>query len=68
MHNGGIAEFSKIKRKLQHMLPDNIYAVPQGNTGGLSCAIIHMTPVSDLTRRFGMGICSILVNGGVFFC
>ena len=33
MHNGGIAEFHKIKRKLQDSLPDDIYEVPQGNTG-----------------------------------
>lgn len=32
MHNGGIAEFERIKRRLQSLLPDEIFAVPQGNT------------------------------------
>lgn len=33
MHNGGIAEFDKIKRKLQANLSDELFLVPQGNTG-----------------------------------
>jgi len=33
MHNGGIAQFQLIKRKLQARLPDDIFAVVQGNTG-----------------------------------
>jgi len=32
MHNGGIAEFPKIKRKIQAALPDEIYNVVNGNT------------------------------------
>ena len=32
MHNGGIAEWERIKRRLQNLLPDEIFAVPQGNT------------------------------------
>jgi glutamine amidotransferase len=33
MHNGGIADFHKIKRKLQAQLSDEIFNVVQGNTG-----------------------------------
>ena len=33
MHNGGIAYFDKIKRKLQSCLSDELFLVPQGNTG-----------------------------------
>lgn len=33
MHNGGIAEFPKIKRKLQARLSDEVFDVVQGNTG-----------------------------------
>jgi len=32
MHNGGIAEFNKIKRKLQAMLADDVFVIAQGNT------------------------------------
>ncbi|KAH7104128.1 glutamine amidotransferase [Auriculariales sp. MPI-PUGE-AT-0066] len=32
MHNGGIAQFNLIKRKLQAKLPDDIFTVVQGNT------------------------------------
>ena len=33
MHNGSIADFGRFKRSLQSLLPDEIYNVPQGNTG-----------------------------------
>jgi hypothetical protein len=33
MHNGALAEFDKIKRKLQNSLPDEFYTFPLGNTG-----------------------------------
>jgi predicted glutamine amidotransferase len=33
MHNGGIAEFSRIKRKLQERISDEIFEIVQGNTG-----------------------------------
>ncbi|KAF9582682.1 hypothetical protein BGW38_010893 [Lunasporangiospora selenospora] len=32
MHNGNVAEFNKIKRKVQESLPDNIYLTVNGNT------------------------------------
>ncbi|KAI9277372.1 nucleophile aminohydrolase [Sporodiniella umbellata] len=32
MHNGGIAEFEKMKRKLQNFLPGELYLFVQGNT------------------------------------
>lgn len=33
MHNGGIADFPKIKRKLQMSLPDEVFNMVNGNTG-----------------------------------
>lgn len=36
MHNGGIADFHLIKRRLQSDLSDDIYNVVQGNTGEYS--------------------------------
>lgn len=32
MHNGGIANFERLKRSLQALLPDKIFQIPQGNT------------------------------------
>ena len=32
MHNGSIEQFSKIKRRLQQELPDEIFNVVNGNT------------------------------------
>ncbi|KAI8374399.1 nucleophile aminohydrolase [Radiomyces spectabilis] len=32
MHNGGIAQFEKIKRKLQNSLPEELFLFVQGNT------------------------------------
>lgn len=32
MHNGCIADFHKIKRRLQNDLSDEMFSVPQGNT------------------------------------
>jgi len=36
MHNGGIAEFPLIKRRLQKDLPDVAFDMVQGNTGKTS--------------------------------
>lgn len=33
MHNGGIADFHLLKRRLQSMLSDEIFHTVQGNTG-----------------------------------
>ena len=33
MHNGGIADFHRIKRKLQMSLPDELFNMVNGNTG-----------------------------------
>ena len=58
MHNGGLAEFHKFKRKLQQVLPDKIFEVPQGNTG--ECSYDHSFLDTDIGHiRLGMGICVI---------
>jgi hypothetical protein len=62
MHNGGIAEFPKIKRKLQAVLSDELFDVVQGNTGMSKSFPGARTP--SLTGvRFGVGFCAILVEG-----
>ena len=33
MHNGGIADFHLVKRRLQAKLSDEIFDIVQGNTG-----------------------------------
>jgi hypothetical protein len=33
MHNGGIAEFGTLKRRLHQDLPDSAFHMVQGNTG-----------------------------------
>jgi glutamine amidotransferase len=33
MHNGGIADFPRMKRRLQKNLPDVAFNMVQGNTG-----------------------------------
>ena len=63
MHNGGIADFPLIKRKLQVNLSDEVFNVVQGNTGedfGFEWICILWLCCSD---RFWMGICSLLVEG-----
>ena len=40
MHNGGIADFPRIKRRLQTELPDVAFNMVQGNTGTLA-TLIH---------------------------
>ena len=32
MHNGGVADFNKIKRRLQSYLPDDVFDMVNGNT------------------------------------
>jgi hypothetical protein len=57
MHNGGIADFPLIKRKLQAELSDEVFNVVQGNTGGLSLQFIMLNIPND--HRYGrlrMGI------------
>lgn len=39
MHNGGIAEFATIKRRLQRDLPDVAFDMVQGNTGMAGAAL-----------------------------
>lgn len=61
MHNGGIAEFSKIKRKMQSYLPDELFDMVTGNTGEwnearwrvglLNCSQIRSGPSPCSFRR-----------------
>jgi predicted glutamine amidotransferase len=47
MHNGGIAEFNKIKRTLQQSLPDNIFEVVQGNTDSEWAFALFLSKLPD---------------------
>ncbi|KZW01993.1 N-terminal nucleophile aminohydrolase [Exidia glandulosa HHB12029] len=51
MHNGGIAEFQKIKRKLQARLPDDIFAVVQGNTDSEWSFALFLSLLPDANAR-----------------
>ncbi|CAG7846423.1 Probable glutamine amidotransferase DUG3 AltName: Full=Deficient in utilization of glutathione protein 3; AltName: Full=GSH degradosomal complex subunit DUG3 [Serendipita indica DSM 11827] len=48
MHNGGIAEFDRLKRPLQALLPDEIFAVPQGNTDSEWAFALFLAELSKL--------------------
>ena len=62
MHNGGIAEFSRMKRRLQSVLPDEIFNVPSGNTGSYPAP--NPNPLLMIAIiRFRMGIRTILIEG-----
>lgn len=43
MHNGGIAEFTKLKRRLQQDLPDFAFDMVQGNTGTILGFMVSVT-------------------------
>lgn len=61
MHNGGIADFHKIKRHLQMSLPDEIYNWVNGNTGE---SYEQFAGVTISTQgRLSMGIRTALVEG-----
>ncbi|KAH8120170.1 N-terminal nucleophile aminohydrolase [Phellopilus nigrolimitatus] len=47
MHNGGIAEFTRIKRRLQACLPDEIYNVPNGNTDSEWAFALFLSKLPD---------------------
>lgn len=65
MHNGGIAEFPVLKRRLQKDLPDVAFDMVQGNTGMsdsiLSCLLL--IPELQLLSRFGMGVRAVFIKG-----
>ena len=61
MHNGGIADFPLIKRRLQVELSDEVFNVVQGNTGEDFGSEWICTLWFCCVDRFWMGICSVLV-------
>jgi len=48
MHNGGIEQFSKIKRRLQQQLPDDIFHVVNGNTDSEWSFALFLSKVCDV--------------------
>ena len=60
MHNGGIAEFHKIKRRLQSYLPDDLFEMVTGNTG-MYISALDVKSYLHKKCRFAMGFCVALV-------
>lgn len=66
MHNGGIAEFHLVKRRLQAELSDEIFNIVQGNTGKI-LSLGWEWEIRLLSEcRFGVGIRIVFVQGGCF--
>ena len=62
MHNGSVADFDVIKRKLQNDLPDIPFDTVKGNTGTsrlFRCFRNELT----IATRFGMGIRGLPIEG-----
>ncbi|KAF9513005.1 hypothetical protein BS47DRAFT_1344700 [Hydnum rufescens UP504] len=51
MHDGGIAESDKIKRKLQASLSDELFLVPQGNTDSEWVFALYLSKLPDVRAR-----------------
>ncbi|KAI0361529.1 N-terminal nucleophile aminohydrolase [Trametes cingulata] len=51
MHNGGIAEFHKIKRKLQMALPDELFNMVTGNTDSQWAFALLLSKLPDPQAR-----------------
>ncbi|KAG8748509.1 hypothetical protein FRC10_003642 [Ceratobasidium sp. 414] len=54
MHNGGIADFHLIKRKLQSSLSDELFAVPQGNTDSEGATLKCIAQLNQWSREAGI--------------
>lgn len=71
MHNGGIADFPLIKRKLQSSLPDVAFDMVQGNTGNCVrlCYVMranYFQLYSDSEWAFALFLSKVLVARYVF--
>ncbi len=62
MHNGGIADFHLIKRKLQSQLPDVAFDMVQGNTGEFYPQLLSIIQVTR-PLRLRVGLCTLPVKG-----
>jgi predicted glutamine amidotransferase len=51
MHNGGIAEFNKIKRTLQKSLSDEIFEVVNGNTDSEWAFALFLSKLPDAKAK-----------------
>jgi len=51
MHNGCIADFHKIKRRLQNDLSDEMFSVPQGNTDSEWSFALFLDQLAHVRRR-----------------
>ncbi|EJD04100.1 N-terminal nucleophile aminohydrolase [Fomitiporia mediterranea MF3/22] len=51
MHNGGITEFSRIKRRLQSTLSDEIFNVPNGNTDSEWAFALFLSKLPDANAK-----------------
>lgn len=55
MHNGGVAEFGRIKRPLRHMLSDESYGMIQGSTDTEHAFAIFLDILSPRLATYGAG-------------
>ena len=46
MHNGGVADFPKIKRRLQSFIPDDVFDMVSGNTDSQWSFALFLSKVS----------------------
>ena len=51
MHNGCIADFHKIKRRLQNDLSDEMFSVPQGNTDSEWSFALFLDQLAQVTSH-----------------
>jgi predicted glutamine amidotransferase len=51
MHNGGIADFNKVKRTLQKSLPDPIFEVVNGNTDSEWAFALFLSKLPDASAK-----------------
>ena len=62
MHNGGISEFTKIKRKLQSKLPDELFNFVTGNTGTFILSISRAASHSETDSQWAFALFLSKVN------
>jgi predicted glutamine amidotransferase len=51
MHNGGIAEFNKVKRAVQAVLSDEIFEVVSGNTDSEWAFALYLSKLPDAKAK-----------------
>lgn len=58
MHNGGVADFPKIKRRLQSYLPDEVFNMVSGNTDSQWSFALFLSKVSPAYMKLNIAVCN----------